>query len=199
MKGKYIAIEREYGSGGTTIARALAEQCGIPCYGREIMEAVAEEYDVPLERLERHEEKSTGSLLYTMFLMSRAQSGETDMITDEGHVFLAEQKLIRHMAANGPAIFLGHCAAEALKDKKGLVRVFIRSSAEEKKKRIREEYDIPEEKIEATRRSFDRKRSSYYRINTSKEWNDARNYDIVLDSSRLGVDGCVAVLKGLLT
>lgn len=50
--------------------------------------------------------------------------------------------VIRQMAAAGSAIFVGHCAAEALKDKPGVLRVFIRSGEEEKKKRITQKYGI---------------------------------------------------------
>lgn len=197
MKCRYIAIEREYGSGGTKIAHALAEACGIPCYGHEILEEVAREHHVTVEELERHEEKSTGSFLYTVFLMSRTQSADSDLVTEEGHLFLEEQKQIRRMAVGGPAVFLGHCAAEALKDQEGLVRVFIRCDGEEKKKRIQEDYQLPPDKMESIRKFFDRKRAAYYKANTSGDWRDPENYDIVLDSSRLGIEGCVAVLKGL--
>ena len=197
MKCRYVAIEREYGSGGTKIANMLAEACGISCYGHEILEEVAREHHVTVEELERHEEKSTGSFLYKVFLMSRTQSADSDLVTEEGHLFLEEQKQIRRMAVGGPAVFLGHCAAEALKDQEGLVRVFIRGDGEEKKKRIQEDYQLPPEKMEAIRKFFDRKRAAYYKANASGDWRDPENYDIVLYSSRLGIEGCVAVLKGL--
>ena len=50
-KCKYITIEREYGSGGTEIARLLAGQIGIPCYGQEILEEVSRERDIPVEKI----------------------------------------------------------------------------------------------------------------------------------------------------
>lgn len=84
------------------------------CYGREILENVAKESDLSVEQIERYEESVTNSLLYTVFVMSKAQSGDTDMLTEEGHVYLAEQAAIKRLALNGPAVFLGHCASEAL-------------------------------------------------------------------------------------
>lgn len=125
MKFRYITIEREYGSGGTKIARRLSEACGVPCYGHEILEAVAKKQGIPVERINQYEEKATGSVLYTMFVMSRVQTGNPDMLTAEGKVFLDEQLEIRRLATAGPAIFLGHCACDALKDQKGVVKVFI--------------------------------------------------------------------------
>ena len=83
MKFRYITIEREYGSGGTKIARRLSEACGVPCYGHEILEAVAKKQGIPVERINQYEEKATGSVLYTMFVMSRVQTGNPDMLTAE--------------------------------------------------------------------------------------------------------------------
>ena len=197
MKCSYIAIEREYGSGGTEIARRLAAECGIACYGREILEAVAQKNAIPVERIERYEETATGSFLYTIFMMSRTHAASQDLVTAEGHVYLAEREEMQQMAAKGPAIFVGHCAGEALKNREGVVRVFIRADEAEKKRRICGEYQIPESQAETFRKRYDKRRANYYYANTMKRWDDYKNYDIVLDSGKLGVDGCVAVLKGL--
>ncbi len=197
MKCNYITIEREYGSGGTKIARRLAEACNIACYGPEILEAVSKKNDVPVEHIQHYEESVSGSFLYTLFVMSQVQSGDSDMLTKEGHIFLDEQKEIQRLASSGPAIFLGHCASEALKKRSGVVKVFIRADSDEKKKRIMRDYGIAEKDVENVRKRFDNKRSKYYYANTTKRWSDMKNYDIVLDSSRLGIDGCVRVLKGL--
>lgn len=198
MKCKYVTIEREYGSGGTKIARLLSEECRVPCYGREILEAVAKRMDISVERIEQYEEKATNSLLYTLVMMGRAQAGNSDMLTAEGVIYLEEQEEIRKMAMEGKTIFLGHCASEALKDKEGVIRVFIRSgSNEEKRQRIREDYGIAQKDIDATQKFYDRKRANYYYANTSKNWKNLSNYDIVLDSAALGIEGCVSVLKGL--
>lgn len=197
MKCNYITIEREYGSGGTKIARLLAEACNIACYGPEILEAVSKKNDVPVEHIQHYEESVSGSFLYTLFVMSQVQSGDSDMLTKEGHIFLDEQKEIQRLASSGPAIFLGHCASEALKKRSGVVKVFIRADSDEKKKRIMRDYGIAEKDVENVRKRFDNKRSKYYYANTTKRWSDMKNYDIVLDSSRLGIDGCVRVLKGL--
>lgn len=197
MKCNYITIEREYGSGGTKIARRLAQECQIACYGSEILEAVSKKNNVPVESIQHYEESVSGSFLYTLFVMSQVRSGDADMLTKEGHIFLDEQQEIQRMAANGPAIFLGHCASEALKKRSGVVKVFIRGDNETKKKRIMEDYGIAEKNVESTQKWFDNKRSKYYYANTTRRWTDLKNYDIILDSSRLGIDGCVRILKGL--
>ena len=198
MKFRYITIEREYGSGGTKIARSLSEATGVPCYGYEILEAVAKKQGIPVERINQYEEKATGSLLYAMFVMSRVQTGDPNMLTTEGKVFLDEQLEIRRLSMKGPAIFLGHCASEALRDQKNLVKVYIHSEDEnEVKKRITEDYGIAPADVESTRKFYNKKRAGYFRANTGNEWKDLKNYDIVLDSSKLGIEGCVNILRGV--
>ena len=195
MKCKYITIEREYGSGGTQIARLLSERNGIPCYGREILEEVSIDKGISVEKIERYEETVTNSFLYSVYMMTQTVSGKTDMLTGEGHIYVAEQAVIRRFAARGAAIFFGHCACEALNEYQGVVRVFIRCSDEEgKKRRITEEYGISAEQADNVRRKFDRKRSNYFYANTVRKWDDFKNYDIVLDSGRLGIDTCVNLL-----
>lgn len=198
MNAKYITIEREYGSGGTKIARLLSEETRIPCYGREILEAVSKAQNLSTDAIEHYEETVSNSFLYTVYAMAQASIGNADMLSKEGHIFIAEQEQIRQFARNSKAVFLGHCAAEALKDMGQVIRVFIRCSDEEQKKaRIMEDYGIRREETESTRKRFDKKRANYYYANTGYRWDDWKNYDMILDSGALGIDGCVAVLKGL--
>ncbi len=195
---RYLTIEREYGSGGTTIARRLSELTGIPCYGREILESVAKKMNISVDEVERCEEKVSGSFLYNIYLMGKAGNGETDMLSEDGHVFVSEQEAIQKFARRGRGIFVGHCAAEALRNEPQVARVFIRCSDETARKaRIMEQYGIQEAAVESTRKHYDRKRANYFNANTGKKWSDLKNYDIVLDSGIVGVDGCVAALKGL--
>ncbi|MGN1446077.1 MAG: AAA family ATPase [Eubacteriales bacterium] len=199
MKFNYVTIEREYGSGGTAIARRLAEETGMPCYGREILEAAARELDMTVADIERYEETTTNSFLYSAYIMAQASSGNTDMLSKEEHVFLAEQAAISRFAASGRAIFLGHCASEALMGRTDALRIFIRCSDEAvKKARIINDYGIAESNADRIRKKYDKKRSDYYYAHTTARWEDLRNYDAVLDSAALGTDGCVAMLKSLL-
>jgi len=199
MKIKYITIEREYGSGGTEIARLLSGQTGIPCYGREILEEVSKERGISVEKIERYEETVTNSFLYSVYMMTQTVSGNADMLTRDGHIYVAEQAVIRQLAAKGPAIFLGHCACEALKEYPGVVNVFIRCTDDKaKKQRIMNEYGIPGDQTDLIRRKFDKKRANYYYANTVKKWDDFRNYDLVLDSGKLGSGVCAGILRTLI-
>ena len=198
MQARYITIEREYGSGGTEIAARAARACRIPSYGREIMEQVAEKQHVSVSELEQYEESVSGSLIYSCFVMSQSQTGDPDLLSQEAKLYVAETRVIKALAENGPAIFVGHCACQALQDRDDVLRVYIRADRAAKEKRIAEEYHVPQQEIRAVSRRADKRRANYYAFCTRKKWNDLRNYDLVLDSTRLGIDGCAAVLSVLL-
>lgn len=195
---QYITIEREYGSGGTKIARALAERCGIFCYGQEILEMAAKKLQISTDEIRNYEEKATSSLLYSLYMVSQAPRGNWEMLPEEGKVFVAEQSAIQELAKRGSAVFLGHCASEALAESPGVINVYIHADADTKHERIGADYGIPERDISAVERRNNRRRSSYYQANTRKKWEDFHNYDIVLDSSRLGIERCIRILEGIL-
>lgn len=197
MKVRYITIEREYGSGGTEIAAKLAEECNIFCYGQEILESAAQSLCISIDEAERYEEKVTNSFLYSMYVMSQAQYGNTEILPMESRLYIAEHNAIEKFSRNGPAVFVGHCASEALKKEAGVLRVFIRADEETKMNRAIDEYGIDEKNATSVCRRFNKKRANYYAFNTSKKWDDLANYDVVLDSSRLGIDGCVNALAAL--
>ncbi len=198
MRCHYITIEREYGSGGTKVGRRLAEELGIPCYGKEILELVSRKQNIPVEKIEQYEESATNSLMYSIYMMSQIQAGSAGVLSREGQIHLEEQEVIRNLAGKGKAVFLGHCASEALKDREGVLKVYIHAEKPEKEKRIKSEYGIAGENIDAVMKRFDKKRANYYYANTGKKWNDLWSYDVVLNSSRLGTEGCAALLRGMM-
>lgn len=120
MKCSYITIERQYGSAGTEIARRLAEETGVPIYGREILEKVSEKYGFSIDEIEKYEETVQNSFLYSVYVMGKVQSGDGDCLARDGHIYVAEQAVIRELASHGPGIFVGHCAGEALTDRSGV-------------------------------------------------------------------------------
>lgn len=197
MQIEYITIEREYGSGGTEIAERLAKKCGIACYGAEIMELAAKELHISVAEAQQYEEKITNSFLYSVFAMSQMQTGNTEMLSMEGRLYVAERSAISSLAHYGRAVFVGHCASEALKEQGNVLHVFIRAAEGFRNRRAVSDYRIDEKDVESVCRRFDKKRAKYYAFNTSKKWDDMSNYDMVLDSSRLGIDGCAKAIAAL--
>ncbi len=197
MDIQYITIEREYGSGGTKIARETARQCGIACFGKEILETVSKEHHTSVQTLQEYEETVSSSFLYSMFVVAQSQTGNPDLLSNEAKLYVAETRVIKELANKGPAVFVGHCASQALQGREGVLRVFIRANDHDKQRRIIEDYGISPEQVPSICRRFNQKRANYYAFCTQKKWNDLNNYDVVLDSSTIGLEKCAAALAAM--
>ena len=194
MRYDYVVIEREYGSGGTEIGQMLSERLNIPCYGSEILTGVSERLHLPVSDIQKYEESTTNSFLYSIYAIGRMNEGAENLLSKEGQIFVEEQKLIKEYALHGPAIFVGRCAANALEAQKVLT-VYVYADEKSRRQRAVVEYGIPENMADSTMAKYDRKRKNYFFANTGKKWNDRSNYNIILDSGELGLDVCVRVIQ----
>lgn len=197
MNIRYIIIEREYGSGGSKIAHEAAKLCGIPCYGQELLEAVSRRTNLPVSALQEYEESVSGSFLYSMYVMTQSQVGNPDLLSREAKLYVEEAREIQNLADAGPCVFVGHCAGHALQEREGVLRVFIHADEDTKRRRIVEDYGIPEQDVTSACRRFNKKRSNYYAFCTQSKWADPKNYDIILNSTHLGIEGCARILADM--
>lgn len=194
MRYDYVVIEREYGSGGTEIGQVLSERIHIPCYGSEILTGVSEKLHLPVSDIQKYEESTTNSFLYSIYAIGRMNEGAENLLSKEGQIFVEEQKLIKEYALHGPAVFVGRCAANAL-ESKNVITVYVHAEEKCRRQRAVAEYGIPENMADSIMAKYDRKRRNYFYANTGKKWNDWSNYDIILDSGRLGLDACVRIIQ----
>ena len=192
MTNKIITISREFGSGGRTIGKKLAEKLGIPCYDSEIIEEVAEKSGFSKEYIEEKGEYSKGSFLTSPFRSNYYyKSGNEDIIRS------IQTKVILEAAEKGPCVIVGRCADYILRENENLFRVFICADKEWRKKRIVETYGESSETPEKRIRDKDKHRAAYYQFYTDVKWGEAVNYDISLNSARIGIDKCVDILYDL--
>lgn len=190
MKFNYITIEREYASGGSEIGKKASELLNIPCYGREILDLTAQRRNVSAEYIEELEENTSGSFLYSLYRMSNL----TGSPTASEAVNIDEMNVIRELAGNGPAIFVGRAAAFSLTNVNKVLKVFIHASQEYREVRANETYGVDVDKVKAVIKRYDKRRSSYYKANFGKEWKDYASYDLVLDSSIFGIEKCAEII-----
>ena len=192
-----ITIGRQYVSGGKEIGKKLAEYYNIPFYDKELLKVAAKESGICEEMFENFDEKPTTSFLYSLVMDPYAlgyNAASFDMPLNQ-KVFLASFDAIKKVADEGPCIIVGRCADYALKDYDNKLNVFIHAPMAFKKSRIQEQYEVPEAKVKDVAIKTDKQRASYYNYYTSKKWGDLKSYDLCIDSSILGIDGTVELIK----
>ncbi len=192
-----ITIERQYGSGGHLIGQKLAKDLGIPFYDEELIKVAAKESGICEEIFESFDEKPTTSFLYSLVMdpYSLGYNSNSFDLPLNHKVFLAAFDTIKDIAAKGPCVFVGRCADYALEDFDNCLSVYIHAPFEDRIKRIEDVYEIPSDKSKEALIKTDKQRSSYYNYYSSNKWGDAKSYDLCLDSSYLGIDGSVDLIK----
>lgn len=194
-KCSIITIERQYASGGSEIGRLAAEKLGIKCYGHEILDIAAERIGMSREYLREIEESATSSMLYSMIMAPNASMRTTDMVPPADKLFIAETEVINEIADRGEScIIIGRAAGHILEEREDCLRVFIYSDKDARVRRAVNEYGISEKEAGSVLKRYDKRRANFYNMNCALGWEDREAYDLMLDSSKLGIDGCVAVI-----
>lgn len=195
-----ITIGREFGSGGKEIGEKLAKKLGVPFYDKELISLAAKESGMSREIFEAVDEQATNSLLYSLVVGSYSLGNHVSTISEmslNDKLFLIQSNIIKKLAAEGPCIIVGRCADYVLKDKIKHFSAFIYGDMPQKLERIEKLYQLTEKKADEIITKSDKKRKSYYNYYTGLKWGRTENYDICLNSSTLGVDGCVELLYAL--
>ena len=191
---KIITITRQFGSGGREIGKKLAEAYGIPFYDNEIISRAAKDTGFAEAAFERAEDKASNSLLYSiamgMNVFSSQDVGFSGLSLDD-RIFLAQSKVIRNVAKEGPCVIVGRCADYILKNQENVVNLFIRATLDFRIKRAIEVEGIPKEKSAEMVMKKDKSRANYYKYHSGERW------DNVLIMILLSVVTCAELMAPL--
>lgn len=193
---RYITIEREYASGGNEIGRRLAQELGYDFFDRNILTEAAKRLDIPAMYISKLEETKTDSFLFNLAQTALGGSGARDLPLAE-RLFQEEKAIIEEAAQKGSCVIVGRCAGEILKEYSSCLRVFICADYKKRIERAVKIENLTPGEAEETLKDFDRKRSSFYRAHSGLIWGSRENFDLILNSSRLGIDTCIQILRNL--
>lgn len=194
MKTKIITIGREFGSGGRTIAKKVAEKLSIPCYDSEILDEVAIKSGILKEEIaKKGEHLSATGKMSTIFTLYNLYSN----MTKDDIIWHAQKKVIEEISENGSCVIVGRCADYILRERSDVIKVFIYADKKARAERIVNIYGENDEAPEKRIRDKDKKRAAYYEHFTDMTWGDPAHYDICLNSGKLGIDKCVDIISNL--
>ena len=193
-----ITVGREYGSGGREIGTALANRLGIAYYDDYLLKEAAEKSGLCEELFHSFDERPK-SFLYSIAMdpYSFTMNHVTPHGSIEQQVYLAVYDTIKELADRGPCVLIGRCADYALKDRDDVISIFITAPLENRVRRVAARNNIDEEEARKRIKKTDKSRASYYNYYSSKEWGDAKSYDLCINSALLGIDGTVDFLADL--
>ena len=183
-----VTIARRYGSGGHDIGKLVADWLGIDFYDKEILAVAAKESGIDVAHFEAADEKPANSFLYSIAMSGQIYANAGDFLTND-KLFAFQSNAILKTAKEKPGLFVGRCADYILRDLPNVVKIFIHADDETRIKRIMEIKNANEAEAKTLIKKADKKRASYYNFYADGKWGDPSLYDLMINSSRLGIEG----------
>lgn len=183
-----ISVGREFGSAGHIIAEELANRFGLLYYDNNLLQHIAQENDLAHDILEKYDEKPKKRFF------SRTVAGYSS--SPEENIALMQFDYLKRMAEEGKSfVIVGRCAETKLKEYPALISIFILGDYEYKLRRVMDIYEVSKEEAKQILQRGDWKRKSYHNYYCKGKWGDSRNYDISVNSSKLGIEKTTDLLE----
>ncbi len=193
-----ITISRQFGSRGRDIGFSLAESLGISFYDKELISLAAKESGMNEDFFEKFDERASNSLLYSLSLGAAAtiasEYGTTPETTVNDKLYLLQYNIIKKISEEA-CVIVGRCADHVLADRKDCVKVFVYCDLDKRVEHITQKYKLTPDKARALIKKNDRARANYYNHYASGKWGEPENYDLCINSARLGVQGACDLIS----
>lgn len=199
MENYVITVARGFGSGGKEIASQLAKELEIPCYESRILTLASQLSGLDEELFTEVNEKIRGNkfarLLQGIPRTIRPKPVHGDFVSDE-RLYEFQKQIIHNLAMSESCIIVGKCADWVLKDLDNVISVYIEAPRAYCVERIVEKMGVTEETAHKSITSTDHYRGDYYKHYTQGNyWTNPVNYDLTINSERVGVENAVSLLK----
>lgn len=190
-----ITISRQFGSNGREIGRKLAEYLDIGYYNKEIMEKIAKDMGVSSDFFNEDNQNEDG--LYSISNRKLRGFGSIAELSVNSQVFERATDLICGIAQRESSVIVGRCADYILKDNPDTISVFCFSDLEERIRFSINEYDVPAKQAKKIVQEKDMKRARFYEFHTNQKWGDAKNYSLLINTSKMSTDEVVETIAAL--
>ena len=194
MSNFVITIARQYGSGGRTIGQMLSQKLGIPFYDRNIIKMISEEAGVHeglFGRVDEYDSAKAPLFKKSSIYTGKVLTPEDKDFTSDENLFALQAQYIENLAKKESCVIIGRCSNYILRKEPHVLRVFIHAPHEFRMEKSREKIGGGEKEIERFLLKDDRRKRDFSRRFTGWEWEDARGYDMCLNTGKLTYDNCV--------
>lgn len=196
-----ITISRQLGSGGAYIGQQLAKNLNVLYADREIISHVAKQFSIVEKELEFRDEKI--SSFWQSFLQSYAFTTSDiytapHIIPTDRELFEAEKEIIEHIAKERSAIIIGRCSSYILRKHPNHISIFLHGDIKFRNIRIQKLYNVSEKTAAKMISGSDKERALYYHAFTKIDWPDARQFDLSVDTGKIGVDKATELILNYL-
>lgn len=189
-----ICIGRQYGSGGREIGEKVSQALKIPCYDKLLIKKASLESGLSEDFISKSEESPINSIRFLSGNPYADIAGIGNTFYSESQLaYNAEETVIKKIAGNGSCVIIGRCASCIIPNENRL-SIFIYADEKDEIKRIMARNEIAENKAVHRLKHINRMRKQFFDFYSDTTWGHSESYDMMLSSSKLGIDGCVKMI-----
>lgn len=197
MKKNIITISRQFGSGGRTVGRLVADKLGIPFYDKELVEQISLESGFAPKFVEEHGEHAPGKTRLSYAFAPQGVPGVMNGMSTADFLWHIQCSTILQLAEAGPCVIVGRNADYILKDRPDALHAYIHADMEQRADRIVRLYGESEKSPQARLQEKDKRRALNYQHYTGRTWGAAENYDICLNTGKIGIEAAAHMIVSL--
>lgn len=201
MENYTITIARGFGSGGKEIASTVAKDLGIHCYENRILTLASQLSGIDRQVFEEvneklHQKKSGLASLMKGLPRRSAPTPEKKKFASDDQLYEYEKQIILELYNTESSVIVGKAADWVLKDKQRVLSIYIEAPRSYCRPRIMEKLGVTAETADLSITETDKYRAEYYAYYTGGNyWTNPVNYDLTLNTEKLGISGCVEMIK----
>lgn len=186
-----ITLSRQYASGGSEIARLVAQRLGWELVDNELVDRVARLAGLPREEVEQHDERVTGfmeRLARTLtssspeLLMTPATGPPITVEPPEEEIVRLTERVIAEAVRHDRVILVGRGAPAYLGQREGTLHVMVVAPLEVRVRRAMERLKVDKKDAERTIHQIDEGRRQYVKTYYHRRWDDPANYHLILNT-----------------
>lgn len=200
MENFVVTFARGFGTGGKEIASMLAKDLGIHCYENRILTLASQMSGLDEKLFLDINERIRNNGGFTGFLKglprSRQYIARNEKFVSDDRLFEYQSQIIRNLADQESCVIVGKCADYVLKGRKNVVSIYIEAPRAFCLARTMQRMKVSADVAAATIENTDKYRADYYKYYTNGNyWTNPVNYDMTLNSEKVGIAGCVKMIE----
>jgi cytidylate kinase len=197
-----ITISRQFGAGGSLVARRVAEALGWRVVDNEMVDEVARRAGLAPEEVAQKEERAPGFVERLTRALARSVpelfsgAGEKVPEPEEAAIVRVTERVVAELAAAGRVVMVGRAGAAVLSagGQHDAFHVKLVAPLPQRIEAVMQRQGIEREAATKLLHETDANRARYVQQNYQRDWDDATSYHMVLNTGSLGIDGAAAVI-----
>jgi cytidylate kinase len=196
-----ITISRQFGAGGSEVARRVAEALDWRLVDNDLVDRVAERAGLPPEEVAQRDERAPGFVERLIRALTRVpelfpKPAEKVPEPEEASLVRLTESVVAELAAQGRVVLVGRAGPAVLRGKSDALHIKIVAPLGDRLRTAAERLGLSLQDAEKTLQETDANRARYLKQHYGRDWNDSTNYDMVLNTGTLGLQETAEVIVG---